>query len=212
MTALMLICGMSGSGKSHTMNKLLELFPDRYCILPCYTTRPQRAGELSAELGGEYEFISEERFEEVKATEQMFQKYEPHGRHYGTTSMQLMTALESGKTPIRLIEPPSIDVFIEESQRLGYSACRVLVDVPFDISLRRMLDRFSNEMQNIDAFGPNPVLDEFVGRFNNLYNVEKGWPTLRRYDVTVSGNMDVEFAARMLDKKFREWTIEHANG
>ena len=62
---LIIISGFSGTGKGTAIKKLLELYPNDYCLSISATTRNPREGEVH---GREYFFKTKEDFERVTMT------------------------------------------------------------------------------------------------------------------------------------------------
>lgn len=196
MSFMLSMSGMTCSGKTYTMEKLLEIYPDEFIRLPCYTTREPRPGEKSAAEGGEYVFISDGQFNAMKAKGDFFQLYEPgYGTSYGTTTVQLVEALSSGKVPVRLLEPPSVGIFKNECEQLGHNLLSLFVHCPLTLALARLVTRavvdgHTNAADNLST----------AERIEYMMRVESGWEFIRKYDMMVSGDVPVELAVAKIHK------------
>lgn len=78
---LFVISGPSGSGKETVIHAMLDRQPLLSRIIT-YTTRPPRAGELP---GRHYHFVSEQEFEQLAATGELFESEQVYGSsRYGS--------------------------------------------------------------------------------------------------------------------------------
>ncbi len=89
---LMIVSSPSGAGKTTLCNKLRAEFP-KIGFSVSYTTRPPRAGETD---GVEYNFVSNDRFQEMIAADEFAEYAMVHGNMYGTAASQVQSALDAG--------------------------------------------------------------------------------------------------------------------
>lgn len=113
------ISGPSGVGKTVICERVLEADPlTAYSI--SVTTRPPRPGERNLE---HYEFVSDEKFDELESSEALAEWAVVHGHRYGTrrsvieelTSAGLDTVMDvdvQGGMSIKRVFPDSVLIFI----------------------------------------------------------------------------------------------------
>ncbi len=97
---LAVVSGFSGAGKGTIMKALLEKY-DNYALSVSATTRSPRPGE---ENGREYFFVSEERFEEMIAANELIEYARYVNHYYGTPRTYVESRLAEGKDVILEIE------------------------------------------------------------------------------------------------------------
>jgi guanylate kinase len=98
---LLIISGPSGSGKSTLVRRLTESneFPLVFSVSA--TSRAKRPGETD---GVEYEFVSAERFEQMRSKGELLEWATVHGNSYGTPRRPVEKAVEAGKWPLLEID------------------------------------------------------------------------------------------------------------
>ncbi len=93
---LVIISAPSGVGKTSLCKEVLKFFPDlRHSV--SYTTRAPRPGEKD---GLDYQFVSEEKFQEMIDGGMFAEWAEIHGNRYGTAANALKEYLRSGNEVI----------------------------------------------------------------------------------------------------------------
>jgi guanylate kinase len=98
----------SGTGKTTLCRRILSLLPD-LTLSVSYTTRPPRAGEAD---GVDYHFVSEERFKERVAREELLEWAVVHGNLYGTGVEYRTQWIEKGRDVL-------FDVDVQGAERLA---------------------------------------------------------------------------------------------
>lgn len=98
---LAVVSGFSGAGKGTIMKELLAQYPDQYALSVSATTREPRPGETD---GQEYFFVSDERFREMIAQEELLEYAGYVNHYYGTPKAYVMEQLDAGKDVILEIE------------------------------------------------------------------------------------------------------------
>jgi guanylate kinase len=98
----------SGTGKTTLCRRVLPLFSD-LTLSVSYTTRPPRAGETD---GVDYHFVSEERFRERVAREELLEWAVVHGNLYGTGVEYRTQWIEKGRDVL-------FDVDVQGAARLA---------------------------------------------------------------------------------------------
>ncbi len=93
---LVIISAPSGVGKTSLCKEVLKFFPDlRHSV--SYTTRAPRPGEKD---GLDYQFVSEEKFQEMIDGGMFAEWAEIHGNRYGTAANALKEYLRNGNEVI----------------------------------------------------------------------------------------------------------------
>lgn len=89
----LIICAPSGTGKTTLIKKLLAEFPRFVFSISC-TTRPPREGEVN---GKDYNFISKEKFIELRDDDYFAEWAVVHDNYYGTPLKTTLETLENGR-------------------------------------------------------------------------------------------------------------------
>lgn len=97
---LVVISGFSGAGKGTLMKELLKQYPN-YALSISATTRQPRPGEVD---GREYYFVSEDKFKEMIAEDQLIEHACYCGRYYGTPRSYVEQQMAQGKDVLLEIE------------------------------------------------------------------------------------------------------------
>ncbi|MFN8047183.1 MAG: guanylate kinase [Ancrocorticia sp.] len=91
------IAGPSGVGKGTVLHEFISRAPDCWVSISA-TTRPPRPGEVD---GVHYYFVSDERFDEMIAGNELLEWAVVHGKHrYGTPRLPVEEAVAAGRTVI----------------------------------------------------------------------------------------------------------------
>ena len=90
---LLVVCAPSGTGKTTLLKMLLEEFPQIGYSVSC-TTRAPREGEVH---GRDYEFISREKFLELKERGHFAEWADVYGNFYGTPLAPTLESLRTGR-------------------------------------------------------------------------------------------------------------------
>jgi len=93
---ILLITGPSGTGKSSFIGKLMEE-DRRLAFSVSTTTRAPRPGEKD---GRDYDFVSEERFDQLLAEDAFVEWARVHDNRYGTRRSVLRDMQEMGRIPV----------------------------------------------------------------------------------------------------------------
>lgn len=93
-TAIIVLVGPSGAGKTTICNWLADNFPESFGLAVSHTTREVREGEKQ---GRDYWFVSKEEFSELKSRDQFIESAEFVGRSYGMAKDSIMTPLNARK-------------------------------------------------------------------------------------------------------------------
>ena len=94
---IFVIAGPSGVGKGTVLREFISRAPDCWVSISA-TTRPPRPGEID---GIHYHFVSEDRFDEMIAGNELLEWAVVHGKHrYGTPRGPVEEAAAAGRTVI----------------------------------------------------------------------------------------------------------------
>ncbi|PID78558.1 guanylate kinase [bacterium DOLZORAL124_64_63] len=111
---ILLITGPSGAGKSSFIGELMAQDP-RLAFSVSTTTRAPRPGEKD---GRDYDFVAEERFDELLGEDAFVEWAQVHGNRYGTRRSVLREMQERGRIPVLDIDVQGgvqvIDIYDEE--------------------------------------------------------------------------------------------------
>lgn len=98
---LTIISGFSGVGKGTIVNRLLEIYPEDYCLSISVTTRKPRTGEVH---GRNYFFLSQEDFKGMIEAGELLEYAEYVDNFYGTPKQFVVDKLVQGINVILEIE------------------------------------------------------------------------------------------------------------
>ncbi|GAB4065876.1 guanylate kinase [Ancylobacter sonchi] len=90
---MLVLSSPSGAGKSTLARLLLEKHPEIHLSVSV-TTRERRPSEVE---GVHYHFVSRERFERLRDTDDLLESAEVHGNFYGTPREPVEAALAAGR-------------------------------------------------------------------------------------------------------------------
>lgn len=111
---LIILCGVSGSGKTTIQNGLLKDHPHRYTNLVSHTTRDKRPGEVDEV---DYYFISPEEFDQKEAAGEFVEvdngtMGDPTKR-YGLDAREIKQKMKSGKNVLTILSPAGAKAFVK---------------------------------------------------------------------------------------------------
>lgn len=134
---LFLIVGPSGVGKGTLIRALRQRHPEFY-FPPSATTREPRKGE---EEGKQYFFVSDERFEKLKAENKFIETAVVHEtERYGLLREPIEAAIQSGKTVVREVDIQGLHSVHENFDKAKFTA--IFIAPPdFEILKKRILKR-----------------------------------------------------------------------
>ena len=95
----------SGGGKTTLCRMLLEKYPAT-CLSISFTTRAPRGGERN---GVEYNFVSDEKFQQLIRAGDLVEWAKVHGNHYGTSRAYLEEQCEGGKVVLLDIDVQGVE-------------------------------------------------------------------------------------------------------
>lgn len=168
---IMTITGPSCAGKTTLLNQLVTEYPDRFVRLVSDVTRPPRPGE---KRGEEYDFVSMELFEAREAVGEYAQIVQFRGICYGTRHEVIEKAFESGRVPVRIVEPSGVSQFQKICELVNATLFTIFVKEEPEELLERWLRRVHAE--------PNPDFEYLGERVWKTLKEEIGWIKLHRYD------------------------------
>lgn len=116
---LFIVSAPSGAGKTSLVAALLDADPlVRKSV--SFTTRAPRPGEIN---GREYNFVSQDAFERMRANKEFVESALVHGNHYGTSHQWMGTRMGEGHdilleidwqgaAQVRRVNPAAVGIFI----------------------------------------------------------------------------------------------------
>ena len=176
---IIIIVAPSGAGKSSFLERILE-DEERLVDIITYTTRAPRLGEQD---GKTYNFVTPQKFMDLKSVDFFVESAIVHGNHYGIPLDQIETAWTEKRVPIMdvdvqgaqtikekfpwaktiFIVPPSID---ELRRRI---VARSGGQKPGDLEIR--LENAQREMALVDSFDFKILNDVFEPSFQRFKEV-----------------------------------------
>jgi guanylate kinase len=182
---LVVLSGPSGVGKDSILMRMRDIgFPFHFVVTA--TSRPQRPGERD---GYDYHFVSEERFKEMIAQEELLEWAEVYGHYKGIPKSEVRQALESGRdvilridvqgaATVRRLAPEAVFIFLapggrdELRNRLQWRRTESAEE------LEQRLEMAQHEMAAVDQFDYVVInreyhLDDAVGQIRALIIAEK---------------------------------------
>ncbi len=182
---LVVISGPSGVGKDSVLMRMRELgLPFHFVVT--VNSRPQRPGELD---GFDYHFVSNERFEEMIASDELLEWAKVYGYYRGIPKWEVRRAFESGRdvvlrvnvdgaATIKQLEPAAVLIFIapHSLEELRHRLVMRRTDSAEEIERRLALAR--HELAQVTSFDYVVInhedrLDETVGHIRAIILAEK---------------------------------------
>ena len=180
---LIIISGFSGTGKGTAIKKLLELYPNDYCLSISATTRNPREGEVH---GREYFFKTKEDFEEMIMKQELIEYTQYVDNYYGTPKEYVEEQMDAGHNIILEIEidgalnvkklypdallifllPPSIKELEKRLRERGTESEDVIAD-----RIKRASEE-SKVIREYDYVVVNDTIDDCVSTIHNIVEIE----------------------------------------
>lgn len=142
---LFAIIGEAGSGKDYLVKELTRQYPEYFCPLISYTTRPKRDNEIN---NIDYYFISELEFKNLIKNNEFLEHTSFRGWYYGTG----ISSLQDNKINIGVFNINGILNIQSFKNEIDLTVFRLLVDN------KKRLERQLNREKN-------PDVDEIVRRY-----------------------------------------------
>jgi guanylate kinase len=128
---LFIVSAPSGAGKTTLVERLVEQVPDLR-MSRSYTSRRARDGETD---GVDYNFVSRERFEEMRAAGEFLEWADVFGNFYGTSTADTHRILDSGSDLMLVIDVQGA----RQVRRRGLETTAIFVMPPSLAVLERRL-------------------------------------------------------------------------
>jgi len=140
--SLVVFAAPSGAGKTTIIHKAMELLPDLQFSISS-TTRPRREGEVD---GVDYDFLTDEEFDEALEQGDFIEYEFVHEKRYGTRISRTKPLLEAGKSIVF-----DLDVLgALHLKQLFPSALLIYIDVlSAEVLRQRLIDRGREDMEEI---------------------------------------------------------------
>lgn len=178
MSIVFIISAPSGSGKSTLVNRLRE--SDTSLVFSTsVTTRSARAGEVD---GDAYDFVSVEKFNEMRDAGELLESAEVFGNFYGTPRSALDRARQNGKDLILDIDvqgaaqlretlPDAVTIFILPPSRQVLEQRLRDRSSDSDEVIERRLGEAAGEVGNYEAYEYVLVNDKLDASAQQLYSI-----------------------------------------
>jgi guanylate kinase len=182
----MTITGPSCAGKGYLLNHLLENYPDKFVSLLTYTTRAMREGEVE---GFEYNFIDAAAFKVEHDAGNLCQVVNFGGQFYGTPRVNLEKAFESGKTPIRIVEPGGVGQFERVAEEFeDCSVFSVFISEEKEVIVERWLERLEADLMMASVHERAAHRKYYARRLTDCMEGEFEWHKARSYNFHINGS------------------------
>jgi guanylate kinase len=149
-----IISGPSGVGKD-TIIEALRRRPrerDYHFVVTC-TTRAARPGEVD---GVSYQFLSPEKFLELKAAGELLEATHVHGNWYGTPRSQVVEALAAGRDVILKIDVQGAQTIKE---RISDAVLIFVVPPSLETLFQRLKARATESVDELELRQRNAALE-----------------------------------------------------
>lgn len=139
---LFIVSAPSGAGKTTVVERLVEQTPDLK-MSRSYTSRPARVGETD---GVDYNFVTRERFEAMRAVGEFLEWADVFGNLYGTSATDTERVLDSGCDLVLVIDVQGA----RKVRRRGIETTAIFVMPPsFEVLQKRLRGRSKDSEADI---------------------------------------------------------------
>lgn len=192
---IVIITGPTASGKTTLERRLI----DQEGMLPLlsYTTRPKRKGEVDKDS---FIFLKSKEEFESKVVDGHMIEYTEYGDHYyGTSTSSIKRASDHyhkyDRHSVGVFDPQGALRMVDYCNQKKVPYCAVYLDVSPEVAQRRMIERFDNQVEAMDASfadGSELVeyLDYYAMRMAISAECEPEWVDGFPYDVHVPESMN----------------------
>jgi guanylate kinase len=175
--AIVVIEGPSGVGKDSIISGLIKKYPDKFERIISVSTRPMRDYERQ---GNPYIFVTEEEFNKMLCSGDIFEHTVRHGTKRGMSEKHINAILEKGRIPlkdcdiygVRALRTKFNNVltfFITADKDEIETRIRKRGDREEDIIVRlKDYDRYITESKHYDYVIENKDLDKTIDKIFNL--------------------------------------------
>lgn len=156
---LIVISGTSGAGKDSVIKAMQQRgLPIHFVVTA--TSRPKRPNEVE---GGDYLFVTRQRFEEMIANDELIEHAVVYGEYKGVPRQQVMEALASGKDVVLRVDvqgaltlrkqfPQAVLIFLSAEDLQEVAARLESRSTEEAEELRRRLDTAQWELEHLCDF------------------------------------------------------------
>jgi guanylate kinase len=176
---LVTVTGPSASGKTELVKALEANHP--FSRLISITTRPPRTGEVD---GVDYDFTNDTMFDWLEERGHLLQTVVFGGYRYGTTIGEYRRVLETGKTPIVVVEPKGVEHFkgfawSQSFKNTHIQIYTVFISAHYDVLKTRFMHRQSSSDPSALLLRLGSIKDELAL-----------WGNRHEYDMKIVNNGD----------------------
>ncbi len=135
---IIFLLGVSGSGKTTIVNKLITENPEKYMLIQSYTTRPPRMWEKPGE---KYFFVSPEEFEKsIENNEFIEYAFVHHSYYYGTKRQSLIDAIKQQKIAFKEIDTEWLSILKKQNlSEMSYKS--IFLNLDKETMIHRITNR-----------------------------------------------------------------------
>jgi len=175
---LFVIAAPSGGGKTSLTRALLEREPS-ILLSVSYTTRPPRPGETD---GVDYQFVTPERFRELKDAGEFLEHAQVHGNWYATSATWLKRQIEAGQdvlleidwqgaAQVRKLVPASVQIFILPPSLASLEERLVRRGQDDEQTIARRISAAREEIRHCGEFDYVIINQEFASALDDLSSI-----------------------------------------
>ena len=164
---LVLLSGVSGSGKNTVINLIRKDFPD-YKVLVSTTTRPMRIEDNESE-GHPYHFISDKKFKQMIQDNKFFEWNKVHGDLlYGLTNDEIQLAKDPKNIILKDIDVEGHQTYLKKLANSGIQIYSVYLTLPPKKLKERLIER-GESLENIKLrLSRSEFEDKFKGDYDKV--------------------------------------------
>lgn len=133
---LVILSGVAGAGKDTVKKEIVKRL-DYVDTFPTVTSRPMRNGDIP---GVTYIFVTEEKFKEMIANDELYEYDIHHNKYYGVAKKPLQEKIANGKVAIRDVDVNGAESLVK---KLGkeMKIVTIFLRVPKEELRRRLEER-----------------------------------------------------------------------
>ena len=184
---LTVISGFSGAGKGTVVRRLMEKYPEDYCLSVSATTRAPRENEIP---GVHYLYVTKEEFEQMIEEHQLLEYAQYVDNYYGTPRKFVEDEMAQGKDVILEIEvqgamnvreqyPDAILIFITAPSAQSLRQRLAGRGTESEEVISKRMKRAAEESQDINEYDYIVVNDDLDTCVHSVHSIIVGRKCLR---------------------------------